>query len=888
MSGRSLSDIRFWELIEILTELYKGTLDEFAHELSQAAWDTMSKDEREKQLSRLNASRSRNRADPNRAQADEADFMYSHQTVSRWISNRSKPRFAPTATYKYFAFTFCLPFYDYRESEMLLELNQILLRHDFASPLDTDSILREKNNDVIHQKLDAFLQCLTNYAAKPRSAETAVKAAKKEISVTFRRDRAHHAAHIFSPCAHCFYEDPHDPSLTFLLENAFTEGRNVFAICGQRGIGKTELAKTFCRVCGNRTDIRRQLQYKNILFASYVDSGANGLRETILSIPCAGISEAEDPFLARISALRALAKPALLVIDNFDAFDDFDAILSDRDPTTKGLSDYYHLRTSGIDILFTSQIDLREVETLRPMHLKAADTNTLTALFRSISASNDKEEDIRALIENSLCSNTYLVVLCAKLASVLSLDTIRHAYEELELRSLYDPIRSTKDGVETTAPLMQHYQAMFRLCSFSTNEKARHLLFALALLPPQGMDYERFFRRAFAPEEQARMKTAFRQLKDTFWVFVDENRHIYIHPAIRDLVLEFLPDFDVRYVRRYIQDLGRRIYVQVYSESMAAELTYALAAHLALKKKSVANIDHAFMLANICSDYDIMKEIELAYAAGMEAIALLDQLDAASLTQSELLDMANAYSMVAYALMHKKNASGSRVIFPALNKAETLLTQSLADSATTEDSFFIRKSLTTLHGNQGAYHITCGEYEKALEYHTLALQERQDIYNEEPDSNNRLRIAAAYKGIATDCFFLARLAPEVDKDALWTRSCQCHNTATAIYAQELGNTHFDTTLAALRCCGAEIGRLKYTLEKTPQAEINMDNIRVTVMRVTGHLKNASLCLADMPAEREIENLLARTNDLAQLLAEHHIRIEPFEKIAAEISDQFAQ
>lgn len=887
MVERKLQDIQLWELIEILTELHRGTLDEFAKQLSEAVWENMSEKEQKKQLERLNASRTRNKANPTPAQADESDFIYSHQTVSRWISKRSHPRHAPEATYKYFAFAFCLPFYDDCEGEMLLALNRILRRHNFDTLLDADAILRERNNDVIHQTLDSFLQRLTDYAEKNRTKKTK-KTPSAALAVTFQRKRDGHALHVFSPCAHCFYDVPHDPSLNFLLKNAFTDNCNVFAVCGQRGIGKTELAKAFCRACGSRKDIRSELQYETILFTSYVDSGPNGLRETILSIPCAGLSDADDPFLARIAALQKLPKPTLLVIDNFDAFDDFDAVLSDRIPAAKEYSDYYRLRTCGIDILFTSQIDLREVETLRSMHLKSADTDTLTTLFQTISGSKNEQDEIRALIENQLCSNTYLVVLCAKLATVLSLDTIRQAYEESNLRSLYDPIRSMKDGVESTATLMQHYQAMFKLTSFADNEETRQLLFALALLPLQGMDYESFFLRAFAPDEQPRMRSAFRRLKDTFWVFVSEDRRVYLHPAIRDLVLECLSDFDYRYVQRYIKGLGRRIYVQVYSEAMAADLTYALAAHLALKKKGAVNIDHAFMLANVCSDYDIMKEIELAYSAGVEAIAMLDQLDTAALTQGELLDMASAYSMVAYALMHKKNAlGGKRVIFTALTKAESLLTQLLAEAVTAENTFIIQKSLTIHHGNQGAYYITCGEYEKALEYHTLALHERQKIYSEEASSDNHIRIAAAYKGIATDCFFLARLAPDKDKAALWTRSCQCHNTATTIYAEELGDTHFDTTLAALRCCGAEIGRLKYTLEKA-QSSVNMEEVDSTVMRVADYLKNASICLTDMPNEREIENLLARTSDLADLLAAHHICIAPFDKVAAEIREQFAQ
>lgn len=891
MAIRKLQDIQLWELIEILTELYGGTLDDFAQELSEAAWIFMSEKEREKQLGRLNTSRARSKTNQNPAQAYEGDFIYSHQTISRWISKKANPRYVPKAAYKYFAIVSCLPFYDDHENEMLLALNQILLRHNFDTPLDIDAILREKNSNVIHQWLDSFLQSLIDYAAKPRSAKQSkalCKDTEKQLSVTFQREQSSNAAHVFSPCSYCFYDESDDPSLTFLLENAFTDNRNVFAICGQRGIGKTELARAFCRACGSRSDLRSELRYKNIHFASYVSSGSNGLRETILSIPCTGLSDSDDPFLARIAALKKLPKPSLLVIDNFDAFDDFDAVLSDRIPATQEPSDYYRLRTCGIDILFTSQIDLHEVETLRSMHLKFTDTAPLTDLFQKISGFKNDSEEIGSLIENQLCSNTYLVVLCAKLATVLSLDTIRQAYEDMNLSSLYDPIRSMKDGVETTVPLMQYYQAMFRLSSFADNEDTRHLLFALALLPLQGMDYESFFLRAFAPDEQPRIRSAFRRLRDAFWAFVSDDRRVYIHPAIRDLVLEYLPDFSHDYVQRYTKDLGHRIHVQVYSEEMAADLSYAQAAHLALKKKGAVNIDHAFMLANICSDYDIMKQIELAYPAGVEGLALLDQLDEAALSQDGLLDMANAYSMIAYALMHKKNAPGSqRVISRALSKAEELLTRLLATAAAPEDAFSIQKSLTILHGNQGAYHITCAEYEKALEYHMLALQERQKIYNEEATPDNNIRIAAAYKGIATDCFFLARLAPDSKKQELWERSCQCHNTATAIYAQELGDTHFDTTLAALRCCGAEIGRLKYILEKPSGAESCLEDIRSTAERIATYLKNAALCLADMPAEREIENLLTRTNDLAALLAQHRICVEAFDAAVSEILAQFA-
>ena len=283
--------------------------------------------------------------------------------------------------------------------------------------------------------------------------------------------------------------------LKYLLDTAFQDS-NIHVISGQRGMGKSELARCFSRICCESTSCRDKLKYNAVVWTAYSEKG---LEDTISKLSYSGKAVDNQLCSDKLRLLSEMKKPCLLVVDNYDNELSFSEELSSSSPV------YKELLQCGCHILFTSKVNLSGCYAVRQTEIPPLPEDYLHSLFWELSSEEDTEDNRKKaaeLIEKYLDRNTYLVILAAKLTETASLDDILHAFKNLSIAQMADPISAEKDGTkQLSASLFSQYKMMFNLSSVQDDLRKTRLLYNLALLPIDGMPYSDFFSSSFLPHE---------------------------------------------------------------------------------------------------------------------------------------------------------------------------------------------------------------------------------------------------------------------------------------------------------------------------------------------------------------------------------------------------
>lgn len=580
---------------------------------------------------------------------------------------------------------------------------------------------------------------------------------------------------------------PHLP-MQQLLDTAFLDS-NIHVISGQRGMGKSELARYFSRVCCGDESCRDALKYNTVIWTSYSE---RGLKDTISKLNYSEDVADNQLYSDKIRLLFKIKKPCLLVIDNFDNEISFAEELSGSS------SVYMDLLRCGCHILLTSKVDLSDCYAVRQTEILPLPESHLNSLFWELSEeekTKSNQEKASELIGKYLDRNTYLVILAARLTETSSIDDILKAFKKLTVAQMADPISAEKDGTKQfPASLLSQYETMFNLSSVRHDLCKTRLLYNLSLLPIDGMPYNEFFSSSFRPEEQEAMRLAFSQLRDSFWVFL-RRRQVCIHPLIREMIISTLSCFDYSYIQQYIRSLNDRLFTENYTERTSFDLKYAVAAYEVCEKLAVRNLDMAKLVSNIAATYDLVKNPDEAYYYSKQAMHLLQTFTASNSFDDDLA-LASCYNMVGYAILHTyAQADSKEIAEQALLRAKSI-TDNLPASDRSDDSpVYLR---TKIEGNLAALYITKKEYDRALNLHRSALNVRLQLVEDCPSPRTKLLLAAAYKGIATDYFYLSRQQKQHDALSLLQSSLENHRYAVALYEEVLSVNSLEACTAINR------------------------------------------------------------------------------------------
>ena len=599
---------------------------------------------------------------------------------------------------------------------------------------------------------------------------------------------------IVPPC------DKHQPreDVRVLLDTAFSQ-TNAMLLSGERGIGKSELARAFVRACMER-DAPARLCYQKVIWTSFRET----IRKTVEALPCVSLTK-DNLWSNKINALRHLPGKKLLVIDNADSLT----------PEDLSSSDLHDLLETGCHILFTACQHLKHCPpTIREHAVAPMDTARLVRLFYDHADGCVPESEagpVRHLIETYLRRNTYLVVLVAGLCDRLSLSEIMEKFRECNAAGLLSTVDTVKDGVLTDPlSLMGHFKLMYRLADL-TAVQAR-ALFNLALLPIEGVPYSRFFRLAFDQEEQTNIDKAIQLLARRYWVFCefqDGVRRIRIHPMVRELILDQPRNASYKpHIARYIRSLVDELGYPYFRPQLPATLDEAVAAHAGLKKQSPQFLydKEAVPLfvqleSQIASCYDILTNHDTAIAHAVPAAEKLLRISNKGLTSQERLQYLTCMNDVGYVFVHNEKTEEAKNL---LLLARAFLISEYDDRYQLNvDGQILRSKIIN---NLGAAFLQERTLDKALELHMSALNMRQALPETltGPDDRNGL-LAASYKAIATDYFYLAR---QENRSANLARSYEFHLLSVAHSEKAFGKDSTEYVIASNRMIGTGLALME--------------------------------------------------------------------------------
>ena len=572
--------------------------------------------------------------------------------------------------------------------------------------------------------------------------------------------------------------------LNSLYDDAYRNAR-VHVISGERGIGKSSLAKQFAvNACRN---IRYAWKpFKSVMFVTYTD---NSLRRTLESLRCIGSKNELVSYEQKLTWLEEMPKPVLLIIDNYDNEEMW------RDELTESSETYQDLLTTGCHVLITSRVDLSAGYALEQTRLDHLPLESLVKLFcalaENINYSNDRQK-VSDFIEKYLRSNTYLVRLAAGLTKTKRLDTIIGAFRNASVGTIKEPV-SGRD--QMIGSVMELFSMLYDMTAIEADPVKRKLLYNLALLPIEGMDYETFLGMAYGEADEGVLE-ARASLTESFWIFL-KNYRLSLHPLVKEMILRRKESFVYSDVEIYIRHLNERVLTETYYTSLADDLVIAEAAFAALIDLEADRRDMAYLMANIVSGYDLLADKPKIAFYGPIAIDALDDIDG-DLAEADIKDMAIYYNVVGYALLHiQGDERVKRSAEHAIERSAELISQ------LDQSDYQVLRLYTVNKGNHAAKAIVRGDYYKAYEIHKENKDLRFKMSEIEDTTDIRQLIGGSYKGMGTACYYLARQFPDKREDYL-RDAFQNHQKAVSFYEKAYGkdSRHPDLAVARIRWAGA--------------------------------------------------------------------------------------
>ncbi len=551
----------------------------------------------------------------------------------------------------------------------------------------------------------------------------------------------------------------------------------VHAIIGERGIGKSSLARSYANYAV------KSKKFKHIIFVSF----SNSIEDTVIKINSE--DGGDSTFSGKIRMLKKLQRAGntLVIIDNFDDPNLNETLSEDN-------AAYINLLDTECSLLFTSTSDLSHCYCIddHVTHLHPLPTDELLRIFFKIRGeSDDKERDVRDLIENYLLGNTYLTVLCAELSKQgMDAGEIVDAIRGLRADDT-DYFSAQKDGKrQDEKTLLEHYCCVLNNNKVINPEEAderremHSILSILALLPIGGISSEDFDSVAYPYSKRKIFKKALSRLKKHNLVFENEGR-IYLQPIVKEyLTRELLILGEDTYY--YLDALASKLRVDSYDDEMMRWVGIAESAYSAIRDehtKSAArartlelsekypsedkvdeSINTAILLGvRITACYSSVNMFTKAYEFGSLVLPGLKDLTQSQNQPFDMLTIATCYNIVGFALLHGKEHTFDKSMRTAFDCIKKGIDHAEKAQSAGCDAIRSRIVLSKLQGTFAAYYLMRKEYGTALEYHTRALREREGLIAEDRENDQyRIMLAFTYRGIGTDHFYLSRESNKVE------------------------------------------------------------------------------------------------------------------------------
>ncbi len=691
-----------------------------------------------------------------------------------------------------------------------------------------------------------------------------------------------------------FHESRKD--LVLKIQNAFVGNYKVHAISGERGMGKTELAKEYANSCIETDgELKSDGVYKNIIFTTYSD---NGLKDTIISLSCDGLKSHQDRYKIIMSLLKELEKPSLIIIDNVDYSDKNDlSELSEKSEC------YMDLINTGCHILLTTKTDLSNCYAIKQTRIEPHKSNVLVQLFFKIMFDIDEEDSNKAevfikekftnynrkdsnsyedyrtlvtkLINNLLMRNTYLVTIVAKLSKVKNPYDIFNALSSDNTNNLDDTVPVYKDGEQKEDTIMNLYYELFKISGITEDNTKIQLLYNLALLPVSGIKYDDFFDYSFKADIKRNIKKAFNKLYDSYYIF-NNFGIISIHPFIREIVLTRIEKFDYVYVEKYASYITGKIDNATYDYELMYNLKLAVALYLSLKKIGLMPLTYAKLTACIANVYRMITNRQLAYQYGRHAIELLNLFDTSTLNSIDRLEKANCLNQAGYAVLQYKDAEDRITLaYNAISNAEIIIN---SEKSKLKQPLSINNKydmlLTKVHGNLGACYNASQNYSKALEYHTQSKTYRESLVASVPSNANKNLLATSYRNIGNDYFYISKSYANEEEYNYLKLSYKNHQASSKLFETENDTKHYETIISNNRLIGTGIKLTKTYFQLFDQKkDINPpfeDIISNLMLFIDKTKKNITHMSVIGIIKDEFDNCLKNISSLLSLMEDRNI------------------
>ena len=272
------------------------------------------------------------------------------------------------------------------------------------------------------------------------------------------------------------------------IERRFEAGEGIVVICGQGGLGKSELAKEYSRI--------HKGDYDMICFAYYKGSVAATVTDGLLwNHGDWNEGPTAKQFAPKSDYIKALGKRVLLILDDVTAMNDY--------------ADLLKISGRNTDILITTRV--ARLFDARPVMLGSLGDEDCLRLFQHNAGIpedawdgwyHEHEAAVREIIQDILLRHTMLVMLAAGLLAVTdkSAEDIRDSLKNNRLSpEIGEPLYSFKDAgredggpVETT--LYEHVRKLYSIACFEKDEGKIAVLRNMSLIPYSGVALSAFRR----------------------------------------------------------------------------------------------------------------------------------------------------------------------------------------------------------------------------------------------------------------------------------------------------------------------------------------------------------------------------------------------------------
>ncbi|MBQ3229158.1 MAG: hypothetical protein IJB43_11300 [Clostridia bacterium] len=570
------------------------------------------------------------------------------------------------------------------------------------------------------------------------------------------------------------YSDPYD---------------QVHVIYAEPGMGKTTYALNYAN------EVIKDRKFDYVFVVTY----HNSIKQTISDLGNERIEYgvSVDLFERNLFRLRKICstdqKSVLLIIDNYDN-------PKASSELTASNKEYIQLLETGCKILITTNLNLSKCycidDNKHITRLAPLPTRDLLSIFCKIRGQSTDKKNVCNLIDNYLLGNTYLTVLCAELANQgMEVNKIIDSIAHLKADNT-KPFPIQKDGKrQDEKTLLEHFCCILdnnRIVNpDDDNEKqsVHKILVTLAMLPIGGVK-EEYFEKAFGGLSKEDEKSMVR-LKDHNIIFRN-NGKIYMQPVVMEYVIRnhliFNQIFDLLctlniYLDADILKSEMMDWVRI-SESVSKVLSDDNIKKQA-KKRTIElkgnpsggdiikkTLDMSLVIdARISSCYTAIDIFDKGYEYAKRAFKKMndiisrEKIATNQKTELDKVTIANCCNIIGYAYLNNKSESLEKrlkIVDECIKYGEKLL------SDTTEDEIRAMRVLSQLHGIKAGYYLRIKDYKSALNYHTLALEERETFKEKlgsNPIEKERMirRISFMHRAIGTDHYYMAKEATTSDE-----------------------------------------------------------------------------------------------------------------------------